>query len=87
MSAIDRKELGEDIAAVKFTWPVGMLLVRSIKQSFCELRSTFSGDCITLVLFCVDGELVVLLHGFIKKSRTIPEADLALARKRQKEIA
>jgi phage-related protein len=26
------------------------------------------------------------LHGFIKKTRTTPESDLALARKRQREL-
>jgi phage-related protein len=29
----------------------------------------------------------VALHGFIKKTRTTPGEDLALARKRQKELA
>jgi hypothetical protein len=29
---------------------------------------------------------LVALHGFIKKTRTTPDEDLALARKRQKEL-
>jgi phage-related protein len=29
---------------------------------------------------------MVALHGFIKKTRTAPDEDLALARKRQKEL-
>ena len=38
------------------------------------------------VLLCLYREHLVALHGFIKKTRTTPEDDLALARKRQKEL-
>ena len=87
LSAEDRKVLGEDIAAVEFTWPVGMPLVRPLKQGLWEVRSTLSGNRIARILFCHSDDRMVLLHGFIKKSRTTPDEDLALARKRQKEIA
>lgn len=87
MSADDRKALGEDIAAVEFTWPVGMPLVRSMKQGLWELRSVLPGNRIARILFCQAGDQMVLLHGFIKKSQKTPDEDLALARKRQKEIA
>ena len=83
----DRKVLGEDIAAVEFTWPTGMPLVRSMKQGLWEVRSTLSGNRIARILFCQSGDEMVLLHGFIKKSQKTPADDLALARKRQKEIA
>jgi phage-related protein len=32
------------------------------------------------------GQHLVALHGFIKKTRATPDEDLALARKRQKEL-
>ena len=86
LSSEDRKVLGEDIAAVEFTWPVGMPLVRSLKQGLWEVRSTLSGNRIARIRFCQSGDRMVLLHGFIKKSRTTPDEDIALARKRQKEI-
>jgi phage-related protein len=38
------------------------------------------------VLFCVVKGELILLHGFIKKTQKTPSGDLALARKRQKEI-
>jgi len=38
------------------------------------------------VLLCLHAEHLVAVHGFIKKTRTTPEEDLALARKRQKEL-
>jgi len=37
-------------------------------------------------LLCLYGEHLVALHGFIKKTRRAPDEDLALARKRQKEL-
>ena len=82
----DRKTLGEDIAAVEFTWPVGMPVVRPMKQGLWELRSTLSGKRIARILFCQVEDRMVLLHAFVKKTRTTPKEDLALARKRQKEI-
>ena len=82
----DRKVLGEDIAAVEFTWPVGMPLVRPMKQGLWELRSSLVGNRIARILFCVTDGRMVLLHGFIKKSQKTPLEELALARKRQKEI-
>ena len=82
----DRKVLGEDIAAVEFTWPVGMPLVRPMKQGLWELRSSLAGNRIARILFCVTDGRMVLLHGFIKKSQKTPVEELALARKRQKEI-
>jgi phage-related protein len=87
LSDQDRKTIGEDIAAVEFTWPVGMPLVGSLKQGLWEVRSTLSGNRIARTLFCASGDSMVLLHGFIKKTQKTPDADIALARRRQKEIA
>jgi len=38
------------------------------------------------VLVCLYRGHLVALHGFIKKTRTAPDEDLALAIKRQKEL-
>jgi phage-related protein len=38
------------------------------------------------VLICFYQGRLVALHGFIKKTRAMPLDDLALARKRQKEL-
>jgi Phage derived protein Gp49-like (DUF891) len=37
------------------------------------------------VLFCIEEDTMVLLHGLIKKTKKTPPADVALARRRQKE--
>ena len=38
------------------------------------------------ILFCFHDGALYALNGFIKKSQKTPEAELELARKRQKEI-
>ena len=38
------------------------------------------------VIFCVSGERMVLLHGFVKKTQKTPAQDLKLALKRMKEV-
>ena len=86
LSAEDRKVLGEDIAAVEFTWPVGMPLVRPLKQGLWEVRSTLSGNRIARILFCQSDDRMVLLHGFIKKSQKTPQEDLALAKARLRQL-
>jgi len=44
------------------------------------------GNRAARVLLSVYRERLVALHGFIKKTRATPDDELALARKRQKEI-
>lgn len=51
-----------------------------------ELRSDLTGNRIGRVLFCTTKGHLVLLHGFEKKTRKTPASDLALAKKRMKEI-
>ena len=86
LPADDRWQLGHDIGAVEYGWPVGMPLCRPLGDGLWEVRSTLPRRRIARVLFClVKGDLI-LLHAFIKKTQKTPRGDLALARKRQKEI-
>ncbi len=48
-------------------------------------RSTLK-DRIARVLFCIEGDKMVLLHGFIKKSQSTPQKELTLARNRMKAV-
>ena len=51
-----------------------------------EVRSDISDGRIARVLFTVCNTIMVLLHGFVKKSKTTPKADLELAKKRRNEV-
>lgn len=88
LNAEDRKVIGDDIQTVEFGWPIGMPLCRSISghRGLWEVRSSLSGGRISRVLFCISGERIVLLHGFIKKAQKTPAPDLDTAVKRMKEL-
>ncbi|MEM1251964.1 MAG: type II toxin-antitoxin system RelE/ParE family toxin [Cyanobacteria bacterium P01_H01_bin.21] len=45
---------------------------RSIGKGLYEVRSNLSDGTIARVLFCIYQEHMVLLHGFIKKTRKHP---------------
>lgn len=77
----EKKAIGEDIKTVQFGWPLGMPLVRKIETGLWEVRSDLDNR-IARVLFTVHQNVMVLLHGFIKKSQKMPPTDLSLARKR-----
>jgi len=84
LNADERKIIGEDIKEVEFSWPIGMPLVRSVGRELWEVRSTLPQGRIARVLFCVTGEQMVLLQGFIKKSQKTPNREIDLALQRMK---
>ena len=83
----DRRTIGKDIAKAEFGWPIGMPSCRSMGAGLFEIRSNLSDGRIGRVLFGIADGCMVLLHGFIKKTRATPQLDLDLARKRLKEVA
>jgi phage-related protein len=80
----DRRIVGEDIKDVEFAWPMGMPLVRALGHGLWEVRSSLTGGRISRVIFTVEHGMMVLLHGFIKKSQKTPAADLELALRRKR---
>jgi phage-related protein len=79
----DRRQIGEDIKAVEFGWPVGLPVCRPLGGGLYEVRSDLK-DRIARVMFLIDGGDMVLVHGFIKKTQATPKSEMELARKRQK---
>jgi phage-related protein len=59
-----------------------MSTCRPLGDGLFEIRTSLKSNRIARVLFYVDRQQrMVLLHGFIKKTRATPEDDLKLARK------
>ncbi|MEN3364273.1 MAG: hypothetical protein V7606_1547 [Burkholderiales bacterium] len=83
LSATDKKTVGEDIKTVQYGWPLGMPLVRKMEARLWEVRIPLQNR-IARILFTVQGNKMILLHGFIKKSQKTPKEDLAIAIKRLK---
>jgi phage-related protein len=63
-----------------------MPLCRPLGNGLWEIRTDLPTKRTARVLLYLYGEHLVALHGFIKKTRTTPENDLALALKRKKEL-
>ena len=58
--------------------------VRSLGDGLHEVRSSLPHG-IARVLFIVDGDVMVLLHEFIKKTQKTPPEALASAEKRRRD--
>ena len=59
---------------------------RAMGGGLFELRPR-GQEGIGRAMYChLDGQRVMVLHAFIKKTQTTPERDLAIARKRMKEV-
>jgi phage-related protein len=78
----ERKIIGVDIMTVQFRWPLGMPLVDYLGSGIWEIRSKLPNRIARTLFFEHEGE-IVLLHGFIKKTRKTPNEDRALALQRK----
>ena len=86
LDAADRQAVGQDLMRAQWRWPLGMPLCRPMGQGLWEIRTELPSNRIARVLLCLDEGVLVALHAFIKKTQKTPDDELALARKRQKEL-
>src|SRR5260370_29998736 len=82
----DRHAVGLDLMRVQFRWPIGRPLVGSLKDGLWEVRSSLPSQRIARLILCFHDQMLVVLHGFIKKTQKTPADDLALAKRRMKEV-
>ena len=80
----DRKIIGKNIMKVEFGWPIGMPYSRNLEKGLYEVRCNITYGRIARVLFCIDKNRMILLHGFIKKTQATPDKEKTIARKRMK---
>ena len=86
----DQRILDADIVVVVEHWPLVLRtsLVKKLhgEGNIWEIRSRISnGKRNARILFTVESGMLVLLHGFVKKSQKTPQKDLRIARKRSKQ--
>ena len=62
-----------------------MPLIRKLEPGLWEVRSKLK-DGIARVIFTVDGSVMVLLHGFVKKSQKTPATDMNTAKQRLSDL-
>ncbi len=83
LSAEERRIVGFDLRTLQIGFPMGMPLCKSLGDGLWELRSTLPGK-IARVIFFIDGEKFIIVHGFIKKSQKTPKEELNAAKARKK---
>ena len=82
----DRRAIGLDLMRVQFGWPIGRPLVGSLEHGLWEVRSSLPSQRIARLILCFHDQTLVVLHGFIKKTQKTPADDLALAKRRMREV-
>lgn len=82
----DRQVIGFDLRTVQDGFPIGMPVCRPLRSGLFEVRSTLPSRREARLLFFVDGTLVMVVHGLIKKTEKTPPKDLELARARKAEF-
>ncbi|HEV7404854.1 MAG TPA: type II toxin-antitoxin system RelE/ParE family toxin [Chthoniobacteraceae bacterium] len=78
----ERRLIGEDLKTLQYRWPLGMPLVRSLGDGLWEVRSRLPTR-IARTIFAIEGNAILLLHAFIKKTQKTPSEDKALALQRR----
>ncbi len=85
MTKDDRVKIGTAIKRIEIEWPIGKPTCAPLSSGLWELTINLANR-IARVIFCIHGETMVLLHGFIKKSQKTPSSDFDLSRKRKREV-
>ena len=81
-----RKEIGADILKVQWRWPVSKPLVDGLGGGLYEVRTTHDKKEYR-VLFIVEDGVMVLLHGFNKRTQKTPTSELEVARNRRRNVS
>jgi len=63
-----------------------LAIVRRMEKDLGEVRSELGKKRTARILFTIYETFIVLLHGFIKKSKKTPPSDLRLAKQRMKSF-
>jgi phage-related protein len=82
VAAEERQGIGKDLLRARWRWPVG----RPLGSGLWEVRTDLPTKRTARVLLTLYRGHRVALHAFIKKTRATPDEDLAMARKRKKEL-
>jgi len=86
LSNDDKRTIGRDMAKVQFGWPVGLPLCRPLGGGLWEVRSSLATKREARVLFGFYDGMLIALHAIIKKTQRTPAEDLALARRRLRDM-
>jgi phage-related protein len=80
----ERRVIGFDLRLVQIGFPVGMPLCRPLRDGIYEVRSSLPTKKEARIIFFQNGNELIIIAGFIKKTAKTPldQIDLAISRKR-----
>lgn len=82
----DRHVVGADLQTVQKGFPIGMPVCRPLGKGLYEVRSSLPSKREARLIFTVEGDEIILLHGFIKKAQKTPVRELEISIARQSEF-
>lgn len=84
----DRKIIGRDLMRLQIGYPMGPPLCKHLRGSIWEIRSSVPSkrEVRLLYFFDASSQMIIVVHAFIKTTRTTPNADIVLAERRQSEF-
>ncbi|QUS55631.1 type II toxin-antitoxin system RelE/ParE family toxin [Pseudovibrio brasiliensis] len=86
LSLDDKKQIGKSILKIEMGWPIGMPYCRPMQNGLFEVRCNLESKRIARILFTIENNQMVLLHGLVKKAQKTPKQDIDLAVQRMKQI-
>lgn len=87
LDADERAVLGADLRTIQIGFPLGMPLCRPLGDGLYEVRSSLPTKKEARLIFFQDGRTLIIIGGFIKKTRTTPKSEIGTATRRKAEYA
>ena len=81
----ERAVVGADLRTVQIGFPIGMPVCRPLGDGLYEVRSSLPTRREARLIFFQDADDLVVVAGFIKKSRATPASEIEAARKRRRD--
>ena len=81
----ERKIIDRDIKYTQYSWPWKMPLVKPLGGGLMEIRIKLQNKQVR-IFFILHESIIVLLHGFVKKTQKTPNNEIDIALKRAKQI-
>jgi len=81
----ERQTIDTSIKYTQYSWPWKMPLIRPLGGGLMEMRIKLKDRQVRIFFILHDG-VIILLHGFIKKTQKTPNSEMEIALKRSKQI-
>jgi len=81
----ERQIIDRSIKYTQYSWPWNMPLIKPLGGGLMEIRTKLK-DRQVRIFFILHDSMIVLLHGFVKKTQKTPNNEMEIALKRAKQF-